>query len=301
MALPRLRRFLPAAALGSALLLFGPFIFSQQTATAPPAAPAKSNVTAADFTREQMEHFLLTARIIGERAAGKGITNSKRVTLTDGQYTHDAHIQDIDVYKAEYRTKTGIEKNFRDSYKFNIAAYRLDKIMDLNIVPVCVPREINGKPAAVDWWVDNVQFDEEGRREKNAEPPDENEWTRQLNTIRDFDQLIYNDDRNQGNLLIDKSWKLWAIDHSRAFRDKSALRDPDVLRRISAKMLAAMRSLSEQQLEDSLEPYITKEDIEALLVRRELLVKFFESEITSKGEDSVLTDIPRRTQRVTIP
>ena len=173
--------------------------------------------------------------------------------------------------------------------------------MDLNIVPVCVPREYKGKPAAVDWWVDNVQFDEEGRREKNAEPPDENEWTRQLNTIRDFDQLIYNDDRNQGNLLIDKAWKLWAIDHSRAFRDKPALRDPDVLRRVSAKMLAAMRTLSEQQLEDSLEPYITKEDIEALLARRELLVRFFESEITSKGEDSVLTDIPRKTQRVTIP
>jgi len=303
MALPRLRRFTFTAALCSAYLFFVPLTFSQQAATAPQTAatPPKSNVTAADLTREQMEHFLISARIVAERPAGKGITGTRRVTLTDGQYTHDAHIQDIDVYQAEYRTKTGIEKNFRDSYKFNIAAYRLDKIMDLNIVPVCVPREVNGKPAAVDWWVDDVLFDEEGRRDKNAEPPDENELTRQLNTIRDFDQLIYNDDRNQGNLLIDKAWKLWAIDHSRAFRDKHALRDPDVLRRISAKMLAAMRTLTEQQLVDSLEPYITQEDIDALLVRRDLLVKFFESEITSKGEDSILTDIPRHTQRVTIP
>jgi hypothetical protein len=301
MAWPRLRRFLPAAALGSALVLLGPLVFSQQAAPAPRPAALKSNVTAVDLTREQMEHFLLTARIVADRPAGKGITGSRRVTMTDGQYTHDAHVQEVDIYKAEYRTKTGIEKNFRDSYKFNIAAYRLDKIMDLNIVPVCVPREVNGKPAAVDWWVDDVLFDEEGRRDKNEEPRDENEWARQLNTIRDFDQLIYNDDRNQGNLLIDKNWKLWAIDHSRAFRDKPLLRDPDVLRRISAKMLAAMRTLTEQQLEDSLEPYITKEDIEALLARRELLVRFFESEISSKGEDTVLTDIPRHTQRVTIP
>lgn len=66
-------------------------------------------------------------------------------------------------------------------------------------------------------------------------------------------------------------------------------------------MLASMRSLSEQALEDSLEPYITKEDIDAMLARRDLLVKFFESEITSKGEDSVLTDMPRKTPRVTIP
>ena len=297
----KLRLFLPAAALGSALLLIGPYSYSQQAATAPAAAPLKSNVTAKDLTREQMEKFLLTARIVSERPAGKGITGTRRVTLTDGQYVHDAHIQDIDIFKAEYRTKEGIEKNFRDSYKFNIAAYRLDKIMDLNIVPVCVPREVNGKPAAVDWWVDDVLFDEEGRRAKDAEPPDENEWTRQLNTIRDFDQLIYNDDRNQGNLLIDKGWKLWAIDHSRAFRDKTVLRDPRVLRRISSKMLEAMRTLTEQQLKDSLTPYITEEDIDDMLVRRELLVKFFESEITSKGEDTVLTDLPRRTPRVTIP
>lgn len=301
MSLARLRRFLPGAVLGSALLLFGPSTFSQETAPAPGAARLKSNVTAHDLTREQIEHFLLTARIVSERPAGKGITGTRRVTLTDGQYIHDAHIQDIDIYKAEYRTKEGIEKNFRDSYKFNIAAYRLDKIMDLNIVPVCVPREINGKPAAVDWWVDDVQFDEEGRRDKQIEPPDENEWTRQLNTVRDFDQLIYNDDRNQGNLLIDKNWKLWAIDHSRAFRDKAYLRDPKVLRRISSKMLEAMRTLNEQQLEASLMPYITQEDIEALLVRRNLLVKFFESEISSKGEDSILTDMPRKTPRVTIP
>ena len=41
--------------------------------------------------------------------------------------------------------------------------------------------EVNGKPAAVDWWVDDVQFDEEGRRDKKVEPPDPNSWTRQLN------------------------------------------------------------------------------------------------------------------------
>ncbi len=299
MFLAKVRPFLPAV-----LLLTGLSSFAQPSAAPPPAPAAahlKSNVTAKDLTREQMEHFLLTAKIVSERPAGKGITGTRRVTMTDGQYIHDAHIQDVDIYKPEYRTKEGIEKSFRDSYKLNIAAYRLDKILDLNIVPVCVPREVNGKPAAVDWWVDDVQFDEEGRRDKDAEPPDENEWTRQLNTIRDFDQLIYNDDRNQGNLLIDKNWKLWAIDHSRAFLDKPLLRDPNVLRRISGKMLASLRTLTEQELQDSLMPYITREDIENLLVRRDLLIKFFESEISSKGEDTVLTDIPRHTQHVTIP
>ncbi len=270
---------------------------AQQAAT----ALQKSNVSADRLTREQMEQFLLTARVVGQRPAGKGITNTKRLVLTDGTYTHDAHVQDIDIYKAEYKTKEGIEKNFRDSYKYNIAAYRLDKLMDLNIVPVCVPREIDGKPSAMDWWVDNVQFDEEGRRDKQIEPPDPNAWTRQLNVIRDFDQLIWNEDRNQGNLLIDKSWRLWAIDHSRSFRDNPTLRDPKVLRRTSSKFLSSMKALNQQALETTLMPYITRENIQGLLARRDILVKFFEDEINSKGSDAVLVDMPRRTPNVTIP
>ena len=36
--------------------------------------------------------------------------------------------------------------------------------------------------------------------------------------MRVFDELIANTDRNLGNMLIDRQWKLWLIDHSRAFR-----------------------------------------------------------------------------------
>jgi hypothetical protein len=282
-------------------LLIEPRGFSQQPAVQRAATFGAPNVTWEQLNAAQMEQFLLTARILGERPAGKGVTNTKRFTLTDGHYVHDAHVQQVDIYKAEYKTKEGIEKNFRDSYKFNIAAYRLDRLMDLNIVPVCVPREIDGKPAAVDWWVDNVMFDEEGRRQKNIEPPDPNLWTRQLNTVRDFDQLIYNEDRNQGNLLIDDKWKLWAIDHSRSFKPSPTVRDPKVLRRVSNKMMLAMKNLNAQVLRDNLLPFITEADIRALLMRRDWIVKYFESEISSKGEDAVITDLPRFTPRVTIP
>src|SRR5262249_22299536 len=152
-------------------------------------------------------------------------------TLTDGQSTHDAHVQTIDIYKPVFRPSEGkIERNFRDSYKFNIAAYRLAELMDLDLVPVCVYRVVGGKPSAVDWWVDDVLFDEEGRREKDGKPPDLSLWSNQLNLVRDFDQLIANEDRNQGNLLIDRHWKVWAIDHSRSFRDTPAPLDSQVLK-----------------------------------------------------------------------
>jgi hypothetical protein len=273
------------------------------TATQTPQAVVNGakHVTAKQLTRDQMEHFLLTARIISEKPIGIGITHTMRMTLTDGKIYHDAHVQTIDVYKAEYRTKEGVEKNFTDSYKYNIAAYRLDKMMDMGMVPVCVYRVVDDKPAAADWWVDDVMFDEAGRRDKNVDPPDLNYWGRQMNDVRDFDQLIYNVDRNQGNLLIDREWKVWAIDHSRSFRLLPTLRDPQVLRRISNKLLQGMKGLNEQNLEANLLPYVSKDAIHALLARRDLLVNFFENQITQKGPEVVLTDLPRRTERVTIP
>ena len=267
----------------------------------PAAVGSAKYYTYKQLSRDRIEQFLLDARIVSEQPIEKGITHTFRVTMTDGYIYHDAHVQQIDLYRPEARTKNGIEKNFTDSYKYNIAAYRLDKMMDLNMVPPCVSREVNGKPSAVDWWVDDVQFDEQGRQEKNADPPDLNYWSKQLNDIRDFDQLIYNEDRNEGNLLIDKDWKVWAIDHSRSFRTNPTLRDPSVLRRISGKMLNALKSLREPAVEASLSPFISKEAVEALMTRRDLLVKFFENQITEKGPDVVLTDLPRHTEHVTVP
>src|SRR5579885_1925692 len=135
--------------------------------TAPASVGNAKFVKAKQLTREQMEDFLTNARILAEKPIETGITHTFRVTLSDGRMYHDAHVQQIDVYKPEYRTKECVEKDFTDSYKYNIAAYRLDKMMDLNIVPVCVYRVVDGKPSAVDWWVDDVQFDEEGRRSKD--------------------------------------------------------------------------------------------------------------------------------------
>ena len=257
--------------------------------------------TASQLTREQMENFLRTAQITSERPAEKGVTHTLRVTMTDGHWIHDAHVQQIDVYKPVFRTRDGLERNFRDSYKFNIAAYLVDKMMDVGMVPVCVYREVNGKPSSVSWWVDNVMFDEEGRRAAHQDPPDLNQWAAQLNTVRDFDALILNEDRNQGNLLIDRNWKVWMIDHSRAFRDDAAPRDPSVLRRCSQKFLEAMKALNEQQLQATLMPWITQEDVRTMLERRDWLVHFFENKVNENGKEAVFTDIPIKTPQVTIP
>ena len=89
----------------------------------------------------------MNANVMQRKAIGQGVTNSERATLSDGQVKHDAHIQTIDLQKNAFTSKRGTELNFKDSYKFNIAAYRLDKILGLNMIPVSVERKVGERPA----------------------------------------------------------------------------------------------------------------------------------------------------------
>src|SRR5713226_10142211 len=97
------------------------------------------------------EAFLLNAKVISQKNLSKGVTNSRQALLDDGKFRHDAHIQTIDVSKSSYQTQRGTELNFRDTYKYNMAAYELAKILELDMVPPSVERKIGGQMAAVTW------------------------------------------------------------------------------------------------------------------------------------------------------
>jgi hypothetical protein len=265
------------------------------------AARAIAGAPGTNLTPAQQETFLKTAAIGAARAAGEGVTDSKRITLSDGTLTHDAHLQTIDIFKPVYRTKTFTEYNFRDSYKYNVAAYRIAKLLGIDYTPVCVYRVVEGTPASVCWWIDNVQFDEKTRRDKNVEPPDPNAWTTRLNDIRVFDQLVDNTDRTQENLLIDKDWNLWMIDHSRAFRINSRLRKPENLRRVSKRLLTALRGMGELRLAAATQDMLTQAEIRSVLARRDLLLKFFDKAVADSSPEAVFTDIPVKTPEVTVP
>jgi hypothetical protein len=114
--------------------------------------------------------------------------------------------------------------------------------------------------------------------------------------------LIYNTDRNQGNLLITPEWKLWLIDHTRAFRTAVAMQKKNALPgRIDHKVLAGLKQLNTVQLKESLGAYLRPEEISAILGRRDLIVQHFNGEIKQKGEDAVLTGMPRKTPEITLP
>jgi hypothetical protein len=245
------------------VLLALPVLMAAQT----PALP---------LTDAQMEHFLRTARVVSSRGAGKGVTDSRRATLSDGTLTHDAHIQTVDEFKQTFNAGPTPEINFRDKWEFNVAAYRIDRLLDLRHVPVSVARPWSGKPAAFTWWIDDVMMDEGGRLKKNIQPPIPLCWIEQLWSVRVFDQLIDNVDRNLGNIVISKSWRLWAIDHTRAFRYSKDPRKPDELPRVDRGLLERMKALDVATLKREVGSFVTDADIRAVLSRRDGIVAHFQ-------------------------
>ena len=140
-------------------------VFPVMPTLAQTAAPA----TAPSLSLEEMETFLLNGRIVSRRERSKGVTDAYRVTLSDGRTTHDAQVQNVDIARAIFDVDPKhTELNFKDTYRYNIAGYRLARLLGLKNVPVSVPRNVDGKPAAMTWWIDDVAFDESGRVKAKA-------------------------------------------------------------------------------------------------------------------------------------
>lgn len=244
----------------------------------------------ATWSREEKEQFLLTAKIIKEKKAPGGITTSTRATLQSDRGLHDAHVQTINEYKIEFKSNLGTEYNFKDTYKFNLAAYLLDRLLDLNMIPVTVERKVKGYAASFTWWIDDILMSEKKRIEEKVRAPDTDRWNRQMYIVRVFDQLIANADRNLGNIIITKSWDLWMIDHTRAFRIYHDLKDGRNLVLCDRELLKELRGLNKQVLQEKLGKYLGELEINALLARRDKIVKFFEDKIALEGEAAVLYD-----------
>jgi len=241
------------------------------------AAFPQTAATATALTRNQQEEFLATAKVIKTQRAQKGITGTLRATLSDGTITHDASIQTIDEKKAEFQGDRGKEINFRDTFKFNIAAYRLGRMLGLeSMIPPSIERSHQGKRGSFTWWVDDVIGDEMDRQRRRIVPPPGDAWARQFNIQTVFHQLIYNQDPNQGNTLYDKNWRLWMIDHSRAFRMYTTLKEEKVLKSCDSFLLEKLKQLDEQAVKAELGKWLEPMEIKGLMARRDRIVKLFE-------------------------
>lgn len=155
-------------------------------------------------------------------------------------------------------------RGFRDSYKANIAAYELDKLLKLDMVPPVVERELQGHKGSATFWVENIVAVDD----KTLPPASERaRWEKQLAQMMMFDTLIGNAERNRQNTLRDKAWNMVLLDHSRAFTSGNET----VLTRTrhDPNFWARIEKLTRTQLDAALGSWLDANDITAILDRRE--------------------------------
>ncbi len=110
---------------------------SQQNAAPPHSVP---------FEGEEAENFLKIARVLKMKSIPVGVTLPQQATVTDGVRTARAVWKTIDEHSAvKHFDGGGFELGFSDSYKHEIAAYELDKLLGLRLVPPTVERRIRDK------------------------------------------------------------------------------------------------------------------------------------------------------------
>lgn len=236
-----------------------------------------------------IREFLVNAEVVESHSVGKGVTGITRLTLRDADVTHDAAFQTIDERKLFTQfERGGGEIGFADSYHFNIAGYELAVLVGLgHMVPVTVERSWRGNRGSLSWWVP-FRFDEQERLKQGLEPPNVNEWNAQMYRLRVFSALIYDTDRNLGNILIGDDWKVWMIDFTRAFRRHKEIQKPGDLNRCDRRLFAHLEAVSEADVREAVGEHLTDAEIEALMARRDLIVAHFRTLIEERGERVVL-------------
>ncbi len=262
------------------------FLFAFVLVAFPALCPAQEEP---QLTPEQQRQFLLSAKIIRSKQLSQGITNSYRLTLSDGTIPHDAHFQSVNERLSYKQLDRGNEPNFVDSYLYNLAAYELARLIGLDdMVPVTVERRWRGKAGALAWWFPTLMT-EGKRRDKNISPPDVGAYNKSMHKVRVFSELIYDTDRwNPGNILIGTNWQVYMVDFTRAFRLYYDLKNPKELVYCSRDLFAKLRALDRNVLVEKIGNRLTDPEINGLMKRRDKIVTHFEKLIAEKGESAVL-------------
>jgi len=231
--------------------------------------------------------FLTEARIVAVVKVLDGSTRPRKVLLElDGIRAHGI-FRDVDRSETRVKLDDGsFHMRLRDYDLFEVAAYRLATLLGMDNVPPTVKRRFAGKTGSLQLWVENVISS--GDLRDGMTPPDYAQWGGQMQTMELFDYLITNIDRNTGNYLFDENWKLWMIDHTRAFQITERLPDPHHVQRCAPATYAILLGLDEAALVPVFEGLLTDLEVSHLLGRIRRLRAHLELLIEERGFDVVI-------------
>jgi hypothetical protein len=260
--------------------------------------PAAPQIGLSDADRASWEDFLGSAKITDavQFASREAVTSPWKLTLTKGDVTRFGLWKNID---------TGIDEGGPDRWRFEIAAYRLDVLLGLDMVPPTVERDFQGRRGSLQLWMDNTEsMKKRLAREVPGASSGGTDWEAKGYIERAFDSLIANDDRNVNNILIGSEDRMILIDHSRTFRTAppfdeklvygaaSLMRTKDgsplPFLKLPRAFVAKLRTLDSKSVREAVKKHLNGSEVRALMARRDLILKEIDTLIREKGEAEVL-------------
>jgi hypothetical protein len=221
----------------------------------------------------QIEEHLKRADVTSIEDIGTGVTRPRRAHLTPAVPFESL------VWKVLPPGKRG---GYWESYKSEIAAYELDKLLNMHMVPPAVERSIHGEAGAAIVWLEGIR----SVKQTGGKVPEGEVWGKSIRKMLLFDNLIANADRNAGNILLGSSGELILIDHSRAFVADRRL--PNKIERVDAELWERVSTVTPEELTRALRPWIDGEAIGALVQRRNQIAAAVDKLVAKKGRALVI-------------
>jgi len=242
--------------------------------------------------REKWEEFLKTANIIGQKQLGirEAVTEPWELTLEKNGVTR----------KALWKDAEGLMRGFIENWRWEIAAYRLDKYLGLNMISPTVEKNFRGERGSCQLWVDYWIKAKHKNEQKIKVPSYKVFYFNRASYLQwAFDNLIANEDRNPGNIFITKDWRIILPDHSRSFRTSNKFtknliytekhrEGPKIMKELPRAFVEKLNSLNFEIIRDNVGEYLTEKEINAVLLRRDLILEAVDELIKKEGEDKVL-------------
>jgi hypothetical protein len=234
-------------------------------------APAKAEVA-------QCERILREGKVVSSREVGQGISGAVRMRLRLAEAEVQAVFKSAEMRFEGYSFHREKAKTYRDSWRHEIAAYELDRLLGLRLVPPTVERKLGGERGSLQAWAERP-LDRFGQGPPPADPGRAETY---LHAQRLFDYLIFNTDRHARNVLFGPDWRPVAIDQSIAFHP--FVRPYRPLYRFPSGPVEALERLDPRVLQERLGRYLEKDEIQGLLERRSRVLALVRA-VRSEGRE----------------
>lgn len=268
-------------------------LFCLFTAVFLAVAPARGQFTAAELAaRPEWESFLREAEIVDrvQMEREEGVTRPWKLTLRRGEV----------VRYALWKDASGIRGGFWEGWKYEIAAYLLDKRLGVGMVPPTVEKALDGRPGSCQLWIEETAlYGDMLAARQGLESFRSEGWKRAGYVAQLFDDIVGNEDRHTRNVLVTADFRAILIDHSRTFRTMKSFVEgvpfsdknvppANLLRKLPRGLVQSVRDLSEGELREAVGDLLSEEEIRAVLSRREILLLEIGKVFGRFGEADVL-------------